>query len=177
MLDTFQGGDILKTDFQFEFDLSPNVYWAIEALDQWWIQGQLSYNQQVYSRLSRVAYNLNKEVVKVFRIFSPGLRRQNRPVFSFCDFIVERFCSGCVTENKNFCNAMQWIKSPFSIATVHSLLFFRQIWTNFPPLPGGAQPIWWKTAWVFMSFRLTHLLWMHLRKNLFAKLRTCAWAQ
>ena len=75
MLDTFQGGDILKTDFQFEFDLSPNVYWAIEALDQWWIQGQLSYNQQVYSRLIRVAYNLNKEVVKSFQNILPRVKK------------------------------------------------------------------------------------------------------
>ena len=151
MLDTFQGGDILKTDFQFEFDLSPNVYWAIEALDQWWIQGQLSYNQQVYSRLIRVAYNLNKEVVKVFRIFSPGLRRQNRPVFSFCDFIVERFCSGCVTENKNFCNAMQWIKSPFSIATVHSPLFPPNL-DKFPASPRGGSAYLMKNSMSFYEF-------------------------
>ena len=60
MLDTFQGGDILKTDFQFQFDLVPMF---TEQLNQW-ISGEFKdrfYNQKVYSRFIRASCKETKE--------------------------------------------------------------------------------------------------------------------
>ena len=70
------------------------------------------------------------------------------------------FCSGCVTQNKN-CKALQWIKSPFSIATLYFFPFCR-IWTNLPPSPRGAEPVWSKTAWVSVWV----LVWKQMVTNL-----------
>ena len=54
-------------------------------------------------------------------------------------FIVERFCTGCVTQNKN-CKAMQWIKSPFPIPTLHSLFSsFLPNLDKFAASPRGAK--------------------------------------